>query len=349
MKTKTIVSVLALAVSGALVAGAAEARDQIRIVGSSTVYPFTTAVAEQFGKAGQFKTPVVESTGTGGGFKLFCAGVGVDQPDASNASRAIKKSEFEDCAKNGVTEIVELKVGFDGLTIANSKAGPDLKLTKGQVFLALAKDVPGPDGKLIPNPYKTWNEVDASLPAEKIEVLGPPPTSGTRDSFLELVMESGAEQFEPMKALKKADKKAFEAAWKSIREDGAYIDAGENDNLIVQKLEANPKAVGIFGYSFLEENASKIKGAEVNGVIPDFETISSGEYSVARPLFIYFKKQHVGVIPGLQEFIAEYASDKAMGEDGYLGAKGLVPLPEADAKEAEAAAKDLKTIDAPSS
>lgn len=349
MKTKTIVSVLALAVSGALVAGAAEARDQIRIVGSSTVYPFTTAVAEQFGKAGQFKTPVVESTGTGGGFKLFCAGVGVDQPDASNASRAIKKSEFEDCAKNGVTGIVELKVGFDGIVIANAKSGPDFKVTREQLFKALAKEVPGPDGKLVANPYKTWSDVDASLPAEKIEVLGPPPTSGTRDAFLELVMEHGAGEIAAMKDLKKADKKAFDAAWKSIREDGAYIDAGENDNLIVQKLDANPKAVGIFGYSFLEENGSKIKGATVDGSAPTFEAIADGSYPASRPLFIYFKKQHVGVIPGLQEFIVEYASDKAMGEDGYLSSKGLVPLPEAAAKEAEAAAKDLKTIDAPSS
>ncbi len=349
MKTKTLVSVLTLAMTGALVAGAAEARDQIRIVGSSTVYPFTTAVAEQFGKMGQFKTPVVESTGTGGGFKLFCAGVGVDQPDASNASRAIKKSEFDDCQKNGVTEIIELKVGFDGLTIANAKSGPDFKLTKGQVFLALAKDVPGPDGQLIPNPYKNWNDIDASLPAEKIEVLGPPPTSGTRDSFLELVMEPGAEEFEVLKAMKKADAKAFGNVWKSIREDGAYVDAGENDNLIVQKLDANPKAVGIFGYSFLEENAAKIKGAEINGVVPDFDTIASGDYTVARPLFVYFKKQHVGVIPGLQEFIVEYASDKAMGEDGYLTSKGLVALPEAEAAKAEAAAKDLETIQAPSS
>ncbi|WP_183856196.1 PstS family phosphate ABC transporter substrate-binding protein [Prosthecomicrobium pneumaticum] len=343
------VAVAALATAAFAATASAQSRDTIRIVGSSTVYPFTTAVAEQFGKGGQFKTPVVESTGTGGGFKLFCGGVGVDFPDASNASRAIKKSEFEDCAKNGVNGIVELKVGFDGLTVANAKAGPDLKLTKAQLFLALAKQVPGPDGKLVANPYVNWNDIDASLPAEKIEVLGPPPTSGTRDSFLELVMEKGAESFDTLKALKKSDAKAFEVVWKSIREDGAYIDAGENDNLIVQKLEANPQAVGIFGYSFLEENAAKIKGAEINGVVPDFETIASGKYTVARPLFIYFKKQHVGVVPGLQEFLGEYASDKAMGEDGYLSAKGLVPLPADEAKKAEDAAKNLTTIDAPAS
>lgn len=346
---KTILSALALLASGVAFAGVAEARDQIRIVGSSTVYPFTTAVAEQFGKQGKFKTPVVESTGTGGGFKLFCAGVGEDKPDASNASRAIKKSEFDDCAKNGVDGIVEIKVGFDGLTIANSKKGPDLKLTKTQLFQALAKQVPGPDGKLIANPYKTWSDIDPSLPNEKIEVLGPPPTSGTRDSFLELVMEAGALKIPAVADLKKADAKAFEVLWKTIREDGAYIDAGENDNLIVQKLEANPQAVGIFGYSFLEENASKIKGAAIDGVVPTYDTISGGTYKVARPLFIYLKKQHVGVIPGVQEFALEYVSEKAMGEDGYLSSKGLVPLPADQLKAQQQTVKDLKVIAAPAS
>lgn len=328
----------------ALTAGIAEARDQIRIVGSSTVYPFTTAVAEQFGKTAGFKTPVVESTGTGGGMKLFCAGVGADNPDFTNASRQIKKSEFEDCAKNGVTDIVEIKVGFDGLTVANSKAGPDLAFTKTQLFLALAKEVPDKDGKLIANPYKTWKDIDASLPDEKIEVLGPPPTSGTRDSFVELVMDKGAEGIDSLKSLKKSDAKAFEKVWKSIREDGAYIDAGENDNLIVQKLEANPQAVGIFGYSFLEENQNKIKGAAIDGKSPTYETIASGEYKVSRPLFIYAKKQHVGTIPGMVEFVKEYVSDKALGEDGYLAAKGLVPLPGDEFKKTKEAAEAMETI-----
>jgi phosphate transport system substrate-binding protein len=330
----------------AMLAAPALARDEIRIVGSSTVYPFTTAVAEQFGKTTGMKTPVVESTGTGGGMKLFCSGVGAETPDFTNASRAIKKGEFEDCQKNGVTDIVEIKVGFDGLTLANSKVGPDLSLTKQQVFMALAKEVPGADGKLVANPYKMWNEIDPSLPAKKIEVLGPPPTSGTRDSFVELVMEKGAESFDSLKELKKSDAKAFEAVWKSIREDGAFVEAGENDNLIVQKLEANPDAVGIFGFSFLEENASKIKGASIDGVAPSFETIASGEYSVARPLFIYAKKQHVGVIPGMKEFVAEYTSEKAIGEDGYLASRGLIPLPADQAKETMAKAADMTPIDA---
>ncbi len=318
-------SILALAAAPCL------ARDQIRIVGSSTVYPFTTAVAESFGKSSGMKTPVVESTGTGGGFKLFCAGVGEDTPDFANASRPIKKAEFETCVKNGVTDIVEIKVGFDGLTIANASTGPDAAFTKQQIFTALAKQVPDKDGKLIDNPYKMWSEIDPSLPAEKIEVLGPPPTSGTRDSFAELVLEKGAEKFESLVALKTADAKAFESVWKTIRTDGAYVEAGENDNLIVQKLEANPKAFGVFGYSFLAENTGKIKAAKVEGEIPTFENIAAGTYKVSRPLFIYAKKQHVGQISGMAEFLAEYTSAKALAEDGYLADKGLIPLPKADA------------------
>jgi phosphate transport system substrate-binding protein len=319
------------------VAPAFAARDQIRIVGSSTVYPFTTAVAEQFGKKTGMNTPVVESTGTGGGMKLFCEGVGENTPDASNASRRIKKGEFEDCQKNGVTEVVEVQIGFDGLTLAHSKSGTPMNTSFKNLFIALAKEVPGADGKLIANPYKNWNEIDPSLPAVKIEVLGPPPTSGTRDSFHELMMERGALEIESLAQLKKDDAKAFEKIWKSVREDGAYVEAGENDNVIVQKLEANPSAFGIFGFSFLEENAAKLVGVELGGVSPTFETIASGDYKASRPLYIYFKKQHVGVIPGLAEFAAEYVSDAATGEDGYLGEKGLVPLPE-DKHEAIAAA-----------
>jgi phosphate transport system substrate-binding protein len=320
------------------------ARDQIRIVGSSTVYPFTTAVAEQFGKSSGMKTPVVESTGTGGGMKLFCAGAGEDTPDFANASRRIKKSEFEDCAKNGVTEIIEIKVGFDGLSIAQSKDAPDVALTKQQVFMALAKDVPDKDGKLVPNPYKNWSDIDPSLPNVKIEVLGPPPTSGTRDSFMELVMEAGALKFESIAELKKSDAKAFEAVWKSIREDGAYVEAGENDNLIVQKLQANPNALGIFGFSFLEENAASIKDVAIDGVKASYESIADGSYKVARPLYVYAKKQHVDVIPGMKEFIAEYVSDKALGEEGYLSEKGLVTLPGEQAEKTRAIADTLETL-----
>lgn len=332
---------LTAALVGAIAAStAAEARDQIRIVGSSTVYPFTTAVAEQFGKASGGKTPVVESTGTGGGMKIFCEGVGVDKADATNASRRIKKSEFELCDKNGVKDIIELTVGYDGLTIAHSKDGPAINLTRKQVFQALAEKVPNDKGELVDNPYKNWSDIDPSLPNVKIEVLGPPPTSGTRDSFHELFMEKGAEAFESLKAMKadKAKEKEFEKIWKSIRKDGAYVEAGENDNVIVQKLEGNKNAFGIFGYSFLEENADKLKGVAIEGAEPTFENISGGKYKGARPLFVYFKKAHIGVIAGLDKFIAEYTSEKALGEDGYLTEKGLVALPkEAFEKSAKAA------------
>ena len=322
------------------------ARDQIRIVGSSTVYPFTTTVAEAFGKAKGMKTPVVESTGTGGGMKLFCAGIGEDTPDFTNASRAIKKSEFEDCVKNGVTDIVEIKVGFDGLSLAQSKDASAFELTKLQIFLALAKEIPDKDGKLVANPNMLWNDIDASLPKTKIEVLGPPKTSGTRDSFAELAMGAGAEKIDSLKALKAKDAKAFDAIWKTMREDGAYVEAGENDNLIVQKLQANPNAVGIFGYSFLEENAKTINDIKVDGVEATYETIADGSYKMSRPLFIYVKKQHMDSIPGMKEFIAEYASEKALGPDGYLADKGIITLPADQAAKSMEAAKSLAIISA---
>ena len=307
-------------------AGAVQAREQIRIVGSSTVFPFSTAVAETFGRTTDFKTPVVESTGSGGGLKLFCGGVGVGHPDMTNASRRIKQSEIDRCAANGVTEITEVKIGYDGIALGRSKAGGDLSLTKAQIFLALGKMVPV-DGKLVPNPYTMWNQIDASLPATKIEVMGPPPTSGTRDAFVELVMREGAEHFPEIKALK-ADKNAFRSISDAMREDGAFVETGENDNLIVQKLQANPNAVGIFGFSFLDQNADVIKGAKVEGVEPTFDAIADGEYGVSRSLYFYVKKAHIGVVPGMLEFVEEFVSDKAYGEEGYLTDKGLIPLTE---------------------
>jgi phosphate transport system substrate-binding protein len=331
LKLTTLAGASALIAAGLLTAGAAQARDQIRIVGSSTVYPFTTAVAEQFGRMPGNKTPVVESTGTGGGMKLFCAGIGAEHPDVTNASRRMKKGEFDQCQKNGVKDIVEINIGFDGLTVAQSKAGPALKLTLGQLFLALAKEVPGEDGKLVANPYKSWSDIDKALPNIKIEVLGPPPTSGTRDSLHELFMEKGAEQVPALAALKKSEAKTFERAWKTLREDGAYVEAGENDNVIVAKLESNKNAFGVFGYSFLEENLAKLRGVPLDGVAPEFDEITSGKYKGARRMYVYLKKQHVGTIPGLDKFAAEYVSTKAIGEDGYLSKKGLVTLPKAEA------------------
>jgi phosphate transport system substrate-binding protein len=349
MKAKLIATTSFAVLSiGVAFSGAAEARDQIRIVGSSTVYPFTTTVAEQFGKSGG-KTPVVESTGTGGGMKLFCAGVGEGHPDATNASRAMKKSEFEDCQKNGVKDIVEIKIGFDGLTLAQSKQGPEMKITLGQLFLALAKEVPGPDGKMVANPNKNWSDIDKSLPNTKIEVLGPPPTSGTRDSLHELFMEKGAEQVAAVAALKKSDAKAFDKAWKTLREDGAYVEAGENDNVIVQKLEANRNAFGIFGYSFLEENGAKLKGVSLDGAAPTYDNIAGGKYKGSRPLFVYIKKQHVGVVPGVDKFAAEYVSTKALGEDGYLAKKGLVTLPKKELDDVRKNVTGLVPMSMPSS
>ena len=319
---------LALTASVALT-DAAEARDQIRIVGSSTVFPFAAVVAEEFGKTTDNKTPVVESTGSGGGLKLFCAGVGVGHPDITNASRRIKSSEVDRCAENGVTDITEVKFGFDGIVLANSKAIEPFSITLQQLFLALAKDVPS-DGGMVANPNQTWADVDASLPAVEIEVLGPPPTSGTRDAFVELAMEGGCKTFPDIKALKNQDKKAYKVLCHSIREDGAFVEAGENDNLIVQKLKANPGALGIFGYSFLDQNRDKVQGSTINGIAPDFDTIADGSYPVSRSMYFYVKKAHVGVIPGIEEYIATFTDEDAWGPYGYLADKGLIPLPDAD-------------------
>ncbi|MGB7397210.1 MAG: PstS family phosphate ABC transporter substrate-binding protein [Candidatus Macondimonas sp.] len=341
------ISCLALATAATLATPmAAQARDYISIVGSSTVYPFSTVVAEQFGKSGQFKTPKVESTGTGGGFKLFCGGVGVQHPDITNASRAIKSSEKEDCAKNGVKDIVEVKVGFDGIVLAHSKDAKPLELDLKQLYLALAKNVPDPKSgdKLVPNPYKMWSDIDSSLPKQKIEVLGPPPTSGTRDAFVELGMEGGCKGFPLLKEMKEKDEKAFKAACHMVREDGAFIEAGENDNLIVQKLGANKDAYGIFGYSFLEENLATVKPVIINGSRPTYESIADGAYPLSRPLFFYVKKAHVGVIPGIPEFLAEFTSAKAFGPEGYLTDRGLIALPDDQRKQVAENTKKLATL-----
>jgi len=340
-----IILVAALAAAAAGSANAAS-RDYISVVGSSTVYPFATVVAENFGKTTAFKTPKIESTGSGGGLKLFCAGVGVEHPDITNASRRIKSSEVESCAKNGVTEIVEVKIGYDGIVLANSKAATPMKLSRRDVFLALAKKVPNAQGggELIDNPYKTWKEVNPALPAIEIEVLGPPPTSGTRDAFVELAMEGGCKTFDFIKAMKKQDKKSYKRVCHTVREDGAFIEAGENDNLIVQKLEANPKALGIFGFSFLDQNADKVQGSLVDGVEPTFEAIADGSYPVSRPLYFYVKKAHVGKIPGIAEYLAEFTSDKAWGDEGYLVDKGMIPMPNPERNQFAADVKNLNPL-----
>ncbi|MDP2180038.1 PstS family phosphate ABC transporter substrate-binding protein [Methylicorpusculum sp.] len=344
IKLKSVAVVLPLMLSSAV--WAQSSRDYINIVGSSTVYPFSTVVAEQFGKSSKFKSPKVESTGTGGGFKLFCSGVGVQYPDITNASRAIKASEFESCQKNGVKDIVEVKVGYDGIAIAQATTGTPFALSLKELFLALAKKVPDPKGgdQLVNNPYNNWVQINPLLPATKIEVLGPPPTSGTRDAFLELAMEGGCKDFHWIKALKDKDENAYKEICHAIREDGGYIEAGENDNLIVQKLEANPKAIGIFGYSFLDQNADKVVGLKIQGVFPEYDAIASGQYPISRPMYFYVKKAHVEVIPGIKAFLEEFTSEKAWGSEGYLTDKGLIAMPDAERKQFADDVKNLKLL-----
>lgn len=311
----------------ALAAGPAEAkRSQIRIVGSATVYPFVTAAAEQFGLGEKFPTPIVENTGTGGGFKLFCEGLGDSTPDISNASRKVTESELKQCAKNGVTDVWELPVGYDGIVLATKKNSPHFALTKKQIFTALARELPDKEGKWVPNPNQTWKDVDPSLPDRAIAVYGPPPTSGTRDAFGELTMEKGCEAF-PEFAVRYPDKKERAKKCHLLREDGKYIETTDDGNVMVQKLTANDRALGILGYSFYDENANQIQSSSIEGVSPDVETIASGRYSMSRGLYVYVKKQHIGKVPGIAEFLRELTSENAVGDDGYITAKGLLPLP----------------------
>lgn len=332
------------ALVGATFALPAVARDEIRIVGSSTVYPFSTVVAERFGRTTNFPTPVVESTGTGGGFKLFCGGAGESTPDISNASRRIKASEIANCKANGVDEIVEVKIGYDGIVMANKVSAPQYRLSLRDIFLALAKQVPNADGELIDNPNVTWRDVNPDLPNVRIEVLGPPPTSGTRDAFDELAMEGGCKTFASMQALKKSDEDAYKRACQTLREDGMFIEAGENDNLIVQKLVANPNALGVFGFSFLDQNMDKVQSSIIEGVEATFDNISTGDYPISRPLFFYIKKAHMSMVPGLKQFVMEFISDRASGEDGYLSDRGLIPMSAEEREEWRTRTENLQPI-----
>jgi phosphate transport system substrate-binding protein len=337
---------LVLAAALALSSVPAMARDTISIVGSSTVYPFATVVAERFGRNTDFPTPKIESTGSGGGLKLLCQGVGTQHPDITNASRRMKESEFKLCQSNGVKDITEVQVGYDGLVIANSVKGPDLDITLRDLYLAMAKDVPNPNGteELVANPYKTWKDVNPALPNTKIELIGPPPTSGTRDSFNELGVEGGCKTFSWLKAMKAQDKSKYRSVCRSIREDGHYIEAGENDNLIVQKLESSPNALGAFGFSYLDQNRAIIKAVKINGVTPNMDTVGSSEYPMARSMFFYVKKAHVGVIPGIQEYVKEFTNDRAWGDEGYLADRGLIPSPKNERMKWADNAKSLNSM-----
>ena len=328
---KNLFKSLVIILSIVLISGLqAKAEEQIKIVGSSTVFPFSTAVAEEFGRKTKYKTPIVESTGSGGGMKLFCSGNGKQHPDITNASRRIKSKEFKKCSDAGI-KIVEIKVGYDGIVLANSKKANIVKLSTRDIYMALAEKVPAnEDGsELQENPYQTWKDINPNLPDVKIEVLGPPPTSGTRDAFVELAMDAGAKTFPALKELRgssKAGKNEFKKIARTIREDGAFIEAGENDNLIIQKLDQNPNAIGIFGFSFLDQNTDKIQGSIVNGAKPTFDNILIGDYPISRSLFFYVKKNHIRMKPSITEFVREFTSDSAMGPYGYLIEKGLIPL-----------------------
>lgn len=334
------VSALALSACGDKAGNAGGgARDSISAVGSSTVYPFATAAAESFAAANTgMKSPKIESTGTGGGFERFCQGVGANTPDIANASRRMKKSEFETCTKNGVTDIVEIHIGIDGLAFGESVNGPKFKLTQEDIYKALAAN---PYGK--PNTAKTWKDVNASLPATPISVYGPPSTSGTYDAFKELILGKGCEANAEMKALKDSNKEEFEKACHTVRGAPEYVEQGENDNLIIQKLDKNPNSVGIFGYSYLDANKAKINGIPLNGVAPEYAAIAEGKYPGARPLYIYVKKAHVGVIPGLKEYVGEFM--KLAAKDGALSKKGLIVAPDDVTAAANKAASELTVLD----
>jgi phosphate transport system substrate-binding protein len=345
VKTKILTGVAAVALASTALAGTAVARDQIRIVGSSTVFPFTQAVAEQFANMSGNPAPVVESTGTGGGMKIFCEGVGEDKADITGASRAMKASEYEACKAAGVDSVTEVQIGFDGIAFAAAKDSGDTSLTKAQLFLALASEVPV-NGEIVANPYKKWSEIDASLPDTEITVFGPPPTSGTRDAWVELVMEEGCGEFPEIEAL---DGDRMDEVCQRMRQDGPFIEAGENDNLIVQRLGADHSAYGIFGFSFLYENLDTLKGIAVGGVAPTIETIADASYPVSRPIFFYIKNAHRGVIPGLDEFVAEYVSEESFGDGGYLTERGLIPLGAEQRDEVRDRVADKVPMDTPSS
>lgn len=312
------------------------------VVGSSTVYPFSQAVAEQFTRETPFKAPKIASTGTGGGMKLFCKGLGADTPDMVNASRPMKISEFEMCQKNGVTDIIEIPIGYDGIVMANTSHSDQFRLTRKDVFLALAHKVPtSVDGELILNPYRKWQEIRPELPNADIEVLGPPPSSGTRDAFERLFMESGCDEFDWIKALKQQDNKSYKSLCHAVREDGPYINVGENDNLVIKKLQRKAEAIGIFGFSFLNQNNNRVKAVVIENVLPDFKSIANGSYPMSRPLFIYIKKNHMHKIMGMSEYLHLYTNKKTIGKGGFLSKIGLIPL---SARDLDVIQKKLKTL-----
>lgn len=324
------------------------ARSYISIVGSSTIFPFATVVAERFGKSSGFRTPVIISTGTGGGFKIFCAGIGENYPDIVNASRTITASERQKCTQNSVSEIVEAKIGYDGIVFANSRATRLQDISRKDLFMALAQVVPDPEepSRLIRNPYKSWHDLNPTLPDTPIMIYGPPPTSGTRDAFAEYAMEYGAMQFKSLAELRRDDPAAFARVSQKFREDGAFINAGENDNIIVQKIISNPHAFGIFGFSFLNQNSDILQGTVIEGELPTINNIANGLYPLSRPLYIYIKKAHTTLIPGLRRYLAEFTGESAWGENGYLSEKGMIPMPRLERIKNAEIIRELKPLPA---
>ena len=336
-----------VALSGMAAAPAYAARDYVWAAGSSTVFPFSTRVAENYAKKTGKKSPKVESLGTGGGIKLFCSGGGEGFPDIANASRPMKKSEFDACAAKGVKDIVQIKIGFDGIVIATDKDGADYNFKTEQLFLGLAANV-YKGGQWVKNTTNSWDDVGGGLPGNKIQVYGPPPSSGTRDAFVELAIEAGARKFPSIDAIRSDNEKLFKSKVDPLRNDG-WVDAGENDNAIVGTLTKTPGSLGVFGWSYLEENMDKVKGASVNGVKPSAQTISDGSYPLSRSLYIYVKKANLGVTPGLQDFVNEFVSDAATGRGGYLQGRGLIPLPPGAHEGQKAAAKSAPSMARPAS
>lgn len=318
-----------------LATGPADVRNTIdgptvRIVGSSTVAPFSETVAEQFGASSVFRTPIIETTGTGGGFKTFCSGRAAAHPSIVNASRRIKPSERTICAVNGIEDIVEIPIGFDGIAIVNARSGPDFSLTKTELYRALAEVLPDGQGAWVRNPNRLWSDISPEFPNERIRVSGPPPTSGTRDAFLELAMEPGAMGVPELAALKQSDPDAFRQRAHTLRNDGAWLDAGENDAAIIQTLIRNEVALGVLGFSFLSQNVDRVQAADIGGILPTFTTISNGDYAVSRSLYFYVRREDLRLVPGLADYVLAFTEDEAIGPEGYLVEKGLVPLPEAE-------------------
>lgn len=326
--------------------GSGGSREGIWLAGSSTVFPFATRAAENFSRLTGGASPRVEPLGTGGGIQQFCQGLGASTPDIANASRPMKASEFDLCAANGVTEIVEIKIGYDGIVVATARTGQAMDLRLDDLYLGLAREVPGPGG-FVRNPAVRWSQVRAGLPDQRILVYGPPPTSGTRDAFLELGLTPGARRIPALEAVRATDEDRFDALAHTVREDGLWIDSGENDNAIVQTLERTPGSIGVFGYSFLGQNLDRVQALTIDGVAPSVDTIADGSFPLARSLYIYVKRQHIGVTPGLEAFVMEFVSDSAAGRGGYLEDKGLIPLAEDELREQQAVAREMRPMRRP--